>query len=124
MLNLFYFLFLGTLGLGGSLYLIKILLISLTPTEIVLYRMLIGTISLLILTVILKLKICNYKFLLIDGLVLGIFNITLPYYLISFAEQTIPSALAAVMNGLTPVFTFLLGMCFFSNQTFNIFKFL
>ncbi len=114
MLNILLFLFLGTLGWGVSLYLIKILLISLTPTEIVLYRALIGAFSLLLLAKLLRLKPGNLTDLLRDGLVVGLFNMALPFYLTSLAEKSVPSALASVLNGLTPLCAFVLSLCFFS----------
>lgn len=116
MLNLFLFLFLGTLGWGVSLYLIKILLVSLTPTEIVLYRALIGAFSLLILASLLRLKPGNLKDLARDGLVVGLFNMALPFYLTSLAEKSVSSALASVLNGLTPLCAFVLSLCFFRDK--------
>src|SRR5580704_1400963 len=101
MANLFSFLFLGTLGWGISLYLMKILLVSLTPTEIVLYRMAIGATSLFILAKILKLKTDNIRGLILDGIIVGTFNMTLPFYLTTFAVRNVSSSLASVINGLT-----------------------
>lgn len=119
------FLFIGTLGWGVSLYLIKILLVSLTPTEIVLYRMAIGTITLFILAYLLQLKIHHFRHLVTDGLVIGIFNMTLPFYLTSWAEKNISSSLASMLNGLTPLCTFVLGVVFFiKRQPVNIFNLL
>ena len=109
MLNWICFLFLGTFGWGVSLYLIKILLFSLNPIEIVLYRMAIGSIFLILLTRLSQLKISNVNYLLRDGLIVGVFNITIPYYLTTYAEQSFPTSLAAIVNNLTPMFTFLLG---------------
>lgn len=123
MLNLFLFLFLGTLGWGVSLCLIKILLVSLTPTEIVFYRVLIGSFSLFAILLLLRLKPHKLKDLFQDGLILGLFNMALPFYLTTLAEKTVSSALASVLNGLTPLCTFLLGFCFYSERpTFRIFN--
>lgn len=125
MINVSLFLFLGTLGWGTSLYLVKILLGSLSTTDIVLYRALIGTISLFALAKFFRLKVENYKYLLLDGLVVGIFNMALPFYLTAEAEKTVSTSLAAVLNGLTPLFTFLLGYFWFaSKQSFNFFNLL
>lgn len=116
MANVFSFLFLGTLGWGISLYLMKILLVSLTPTEIVLYRMAIGAVSLFILAKIFKLKTDNIRGLILDGIVVGTFNMTLPFYLTTFAVNTVSSSLASVINGLTPLCTLILGIMFFSSK--------
>jgi len=116
MANIFSFLFLGTLGWGISLYLMKILLVSLTPTEIVLYRMAIGAASLFILAKLLQLKTDNIRGLILDGIIVGTFNMTLPFYLTTFAVNTVSSSLASVINGLTPLCTLILGMVFFSSK--------
>lgn len=116
MANLFSFLFLGTLGWGISLYLMKILLVSLTPTEIVLYRMAIGAASLFILAKLFKLKTDNIRGLILDGIIVGTFNMTLPFYLTTYAVKTVSSSLASVINGLTPLCTLILGMVFFSSK--------
>jgi|GEM_PF-3529197 len=125
MINMLLFIFLGTLGWGVSLYLIKILLASLTSIDLVLYRALIGTLSLFLLAKFLRLKIINFRALLWDGLIVGIFNMALPCYLTTEAEKTVSTSLAAVINGMTPLFSFLLGYFFFANkQNFNFFNFL
>ncbi|KTD00566.1 DMT family transporter [Fluoribacter gormanii] len=116
MANLFSFLFLGTLGWGISLYLMKILLVSLTPTEIVLYRMAVGAASLFILAKLLKLKTDNIRGLILDGIIVGTFNMTLPFYLTTFAVNTVSSSLASVINGFSPLCTLILGMVFFSSK--------
>ncbi len=116
MTNVFSFLFLGTLGWGISLYLMKILLVSLTPTEIVLYRMAIGAASLFILAKLLKLKTDNIRGLILDGIIVGTFNMTLPFYLTTFAVKNVSSSLASVINGLTPLCTLILGIMFFSSK--------
>jgi drug/metabolite transporter (DMT)-like permease len=116
MLNFLLFLFLGTLGWGVSLYLIKILLVSLTPTEIVLYRGLIGAFFLFILTLLLRLKPIKWRDLLQDGIVVGLFNMAVPFYLTSLAEKTVPSALASVLNALTPLCAFILSFGFLASR--------
>ncbi|MBV9575979.1 MAG: DMT family transporter [Gammaproteobacteria bacterium] len=116
MINWICTIFLGTLGWGVSLFLIKILLKSLTPTEIVLYRMIIGSFILFILIKILDFKISQKKYLLRDGFVLALFNIVIPFYLTTYAEKSVTSSLASVVNGLTPIFTFMLGIIFIPSQ--------
>lgn len=125
MLNWTLFIFVGTFGWGISLYLIKILLVTLTPTEIVLYRMGIGTLSLFILVKYLQLRTNHFFYLLRDGLIVGMFNMSLPFYLTALAEKNVSSSLASIINGLTPLFTFLLGILFFTtNQKLNFFNIL
>lgn len=121
MRNGFSFLFLGTIGWGISLCLIKILLHSLSPLEIVLYRMLIGAVTLILLVILMRISIKNWSQLVLDGTVLGLLNMAIPIYLTAHAEQNVSSALASIVNGLTPLFTFLLGIVVFgSKQKINI----
>src|SRR5438046_2370495 len=114
MFNWIGFLFLGTLGWGISFFLIKILLSDFTPIELVLYRMIIGFISLFIIVILMKVKIKNIKFLLRDGLMVAIFNMAVPFYLIALSEKSISTSLMAITNGMTPFFTFLLESIYFT----------
>jgi drug/metabolite transporter (DMT)-like permease len=114
MTTILLFLFLGTLGWGISLYLIKLLIVSLSPADLVFYRALIGSLSLFMLAGFLKLKVSHFKDLLKEGLIVGLLNMALPFYLTSMAEKTVTSSLASILNGLTPLCSFLLGFCFFS----------
>lgn len=116
MVNMLCFLFLGTFGWGISLYLIKILLVSFSPTDIVFYRMAIGALTLIFLAFALRLKTNNIKGLIIDGIVVGTFNMSIPFYLTTFAEKNVSSSLASIINGLTPLFTLILGVVFFSSR--------
>ncbi len=116
MIDFLCFIFLGTIGWGISLYLIKILLISLTPVEIVLYRMAIASVSLFLMAWILKLKSGNIKLLVMDGVIVGLFNMSIPFYLISYAEKTVSSSMSSIINSMTPIFTALLGIIFYSSR--------
>ena len=110
------FSFIGTFGWGISLFLIKILLGCMTPIEIVLYRMAIGSILLFVLVKAMRIHVDNFKFLLRDGIIIGIFNITVPYYLTSLAEKSVATSLASVINGLTPIFVFMLSYFFAADK--------
>lgn len=113
MINGLNFLFLGTFGWGISLFLIKILLVTFTPFEIVFYRVVIGAGFLILLCYLLEKRINNWWYLLYDGLILAIFNIALPFYLTTWAETAVSSSLASIINGLVPIMTFVLGLLFF-----------
>lgn len=114
MINWLYFIFIGTIGWGASLSIIKVLLNSLDPVEIVIYRMVIGAATLFLIAFFMRARERNLKGWLIDGIVVGTFNMSIPYYLTSFAETSMSSSITAVINALTPLFTVLLGMAAFS----------
>ena len=46
----------------------------------------------------------------------GFFGTFLPSYLFAFAETVIDSSVAAVLNGMTPLFTLILGLLFFNSR--------
>ena len=106
------YLFLLSLIWGSSYILIKKGLIGLTPLQL-------GSIRILMTTVILFLFGWNqlkeipsaaWKWIAITGF----FGTFFPSYLFAFAETTIDSAVAAVLNGMTPLFTLILGLLFFN----------
>jgi len=122
MISSLYFLFLGTFGWGISLSLIKFLLLTIDPLEIILYRMMIGSFTLVLILLFLRIPITNIKRGVLDGLVLGTFNIAIPYYLTTLAEREVPSSLVSILNALTPLFTLLIGVyCFPRKKTINYF---
>lgn len=116
MINRLYFIFIGTIGWGASLSIIKVLLNSLDPVEIVIYRMAIGAATLFLIALFMRARERNIKGWLIDGIVIGTFNMSIPYYLTSFAETSMSSSITAVINALTPLFTVVLGMAAFSSN--------
>ncbi|RDI44843.1 DMT family transporter [Aquicella lusitana] len=125
MVNGLCFIFLGTLGWGISLFLVKLLLVSLTPEDIIIYRMALGALFLFVLIKHQKIKTAQSGVLIKEGVVMGLMNIAIPFYLIVVAEKTVSSSLASIINGLTPLFTFLLGMIFYSSgQRFHFFNLL
>ena len=107
-------LFIGTIGWGISIHIMKLLIVILTPAEIVLYRMAIGTMTLFLLATIMESRVHNIKDLLIDGIVVGTFNMSIPVDFTTYAVQTVSSSLASIINGMTPLFTLLLGVFIFN----------
>src|SRR3990167_4460521 len=116
MQNWINFVFIGTVGWGISLSLIKVLLGCLSPLDVVLYRMIVGLLFLILLIKLLDLRVTHFTSLMKDGVVFGIFNVTMPFYLTSYAEKTVSSALSAAINGLTPLCTFILAILFFNGK--------
>ncbi|MGB2128817.1 MAG: DMT family transporter [Flavicella sp.] len=106
-------LFLSILALtwGSSFILIKKALIGLNPIEIGAFRILIAGFILLLIggPKLLKIKRHFWKPLLIVAFA-GTF---IPVFLFSFAVREIDSAVAAVLNSLTPLLTLILGALFF-----------
>ncbi len=96
---------------GSSYILIKWGLVALTPLQLGSLRLLITTIALLLVGYpsLRGLTRCHWKWLAITGYV-GTF---LPAFLFAFAQQHIESAVAAILNALTPLLTLIFGVLFF-----------
>ena len=52
--------------------------------------------------------------------VMGVVNIAIPFSLITFAEQTVTSSLAAVINGAVPLFVIVVAAVFLKGETITI----
>ncbi|HLO34880.1 MAG TPA: DMT family transporter [Candidatus Deferrimicrobium sp.] len=52
--------------------------------------------------------------------VMGVINIAIPFSLITFAEQTVDSSLAAVINGAVPLFVIVIAALFLKGETVTI----
>jgi drug/metabolite transporter (DMT)-like permease len=96
---------------GSSYILIKKGLVGLTPLQVGSLRILF-TLSILTIAGLKHLKQIprpQWRWIVVSGF-LGTF---FPNYLFAFAETKIDSAIAAVLNGLTPLFTLLFGFFLF-----------
>ena len=96
---------------GSSYILIKWGLVALTPLQLGSLRLLITTIALLMVGYRSLRGLSKYhlKWLAITGYVGTFF----PAFLFAFAQQYIDSAIAAILNALTPLLTIIFGLLFF-----------
>ena len=96
---------------GSSYILIKWGLVALTPLQLGSLRLLVTTIALLIVGYRSLRGLSKYhlKWLVITGYVGTFF----PAFLFAFAQQYIDSAIAAILNALTPLLTIIFGLLFF-----------
>ena len=108
---------------GSSYILIKWGLVALTPLQLGSLRLLITTIVLLMVGYRSLIGLSKYhlKWLAITGFVGTFF----PAFLFAFAQQFIDSAIAAILNALTPLLTIIFGLLFFridilSKQYFGV----
>ena len=100
------FLFLGTIW-GSSFLFISFGLEILTPTGIAFWRSAIGAITLLIVLLVLKIKFVRGWKAWFQLWIAGLFMSAIPAVLFGFAQQHVTSALAAIINASTPIFTVL-----------------
>ncbi len=92
---------------GPSFLLIKVAVAQASPLAVATFRILIGS---FILLAVLKIRGTAFKMnrdLARKFAISGFVNMSLPYILIASGEQYIDSALAGILNGLTPFFALL-----------------
>lgn len=98
------FLFLGTIW-GSSFLFIALGLETLTPTGIAFWRTFIGAITLLIVMLIGRIQFVRGAGAWFKIWIAGLFMSAIPAVLFGYAEQHVSSALAAIINASTPIFT-------------------
>ena len=96
---------------GSSFILIKKALISFTPLEVGSARIAVSFMAFLPLFIIQYAKIPWHKWRPL--LVVGLCGSGFPAFLYAIGQTHIPSAVAGVLNSMTPIFTFLLAVTFF-----------
>jgi drug/metabolite transporter (DMT)-like permease len=98
------FLFLGTIW-GSSFLFIALGLETLSPTGIAFWRTFIGAITLLIVLLIGRIPFVRGWSAWFKIWIAGLFMSAIPAVLFGYAEQHVNSALAAIINASTPIFT-------------------
>ena len=100
---------------GSSFMFIKVAVEELTPGVVVFGRVLVGALALLPVIPFalgwgrLWLELRRYALPLV---VLGLFNASIPFWLLAWSEQRLDSGLAAVLQASTPLFTALVALGF------------
>ena len=99
---------------GSSYILIKKGLVGLTPLQLGSTRIVMTTVILMIFgwKQLQKIPKEAWKWIIMTGF----FGTFFPRYLFAFAETVIDSSVAAVLNGMTPFFTLILGLLFFNSS--------
>lgn len=113
----FKFLFLGLVW-GSSFLWIKLALGEVNPFVLVMFRTGFAFLGLLMVSLFLRPK---FKWQDVwKYLVLGLFNVAIPFVVISWAETHISSGMAAILNSTVPLFTILLAPLFLSEEKFAL----
>jgi drug/metabolite transporter (DMT)-like permease len=99
---------------GSSYILIKKGLVGLTPLQLGSTRIVMTTVILMIFgwKQLQKIPKEAWKWIIMTGF----FGTFFPTYLFAFAQTVIDSSVAAVLNGMTPFFTLILGLLFFNSS--------
>jgi len=95
---------------GSSYLFIKIGVETLPVLSLVAWRLAFGTVLLLAAVVVMRVPLPRERRLIGRLAVLSMVNIVIPFTLITWAEQSIDSGLASILNATTPFFTLLLSV--------------
>jgi drug/metabolite transporter (DMT)-like permease len=109
---------LGLLALSwGSSYLfIKIGVATLPPLSLVAGRLMVGLAVLAVVVVVTRTPLPRDRRTLGNLAVLGAVNIAIPFWLIGWAEQHIPSGLTGILQSTSPFFTLVLAATFIHDE--------
>ena len=102
---------------GSSFLMIKYSLDELNPSDIALYRILIGA---LFVNIFVRTKEKIDKADHIKFVIVSFFWMALPFYMFAIAEQTITSSLAGLINGSTPIFVAFIAVVFYRLRITNL----
>jgi drug/metabolite transporter (DMT)-like permease len=112
------FIILGTVW-GSSFLWIKIAVQEIGPVLLVAFRLLFGIIGLSAAAFFSRPTFPNKRRLWLALVLFGFTNSAIPYVLISWGEQYIDSAVAAILNSTTPLFTMLIATLFLQDDRLN-----
>ncbi len=102
---------------GSSFLMIKYSLEELNPSDIAIYRILIGA---LFINFFVRAKENIVKTDNIKIFIISFFWMALPFYMFGIAEQTITSSLAGLINGSTPIFVAFIAVVFYKLKVTKI----
>jgi len=102
------FILLGTIWSASFLW-IKIAVAEIGPFTLVGFRVLFGALTAGLATVFARTAWPRDRATWITYAILGITSVAIPFLLISWGEQTIPSAVASILNASTPLFTIVIA---------------
>ena len=113
--------FLALAGMWGSSYLfIKIGVETITPLTLVAARLFFGLALLLVAVGIARERLPRERRMYRHLLVMSVLNIVIPFFLITWAEQTTSSALAAILNATVPLFTIVFAASFLHDEPITV----
>ena len=106
---------------GSSYLFIKIGVDNgLQPFTLIMFRLLIGLALLASVVAIAREPLPREPRMYGHLFVMGVINIAIPFSLITFAEQTVDSSLASVINGAVPLFVIVIAAMFLKGETVTI----
>ena len=89
---------------GGSFYFIKLGLLSLTPAGVAMSRLFLGLVTMLVISAVTRTPLAPRR-LWLPIFIAALMMTSVPWFLFSFGEEHISSAVAGIINGATPLMT-------------------
>lgn len=113
--------FIALAGMWGSSYLfIKIGIETFTPLTLVAGRLFFGVLLLIAAVAIARERLPREVRIYRHLVVMATLNIVIPFFLITWAEQTTSSALAAILNATVPLFTIVFAASFLHDEPITV----
>ncbi len=107
---------------GSAFFAIKVGLNSFSPIGVASLRLIIASIFLLFFFYIQKKQIIFTKEILVLLIIIGIIGNFIPFFLISWAEQFIPSSTAGMLMAIGPIITLVMSHFLTKNEKFSLMK--
>ena len=110
---------------GTSFLWIKIAVSEVSPWVLVGFRTLFGGLSLLVIVLLDRSTSLRWRDLrpwLGVFAIVGLFNVAMPFVLISWSEKTIDTGTASILNSTTPLFTMILAPLFLKDDAWSLRK--
>lgn len=104
---------------GFSFLFIKVSLEALTPAQVAFYRIGLGALTLGLILVVQRKKLQATREVILHSIFAGLISNAIPFTLIAWAEQRIPSAVAGILNATTPLFTLIFAAMLLADERFN-----
>ena len=116
-----WFIFLALGVMWGSSYLfIKLAVDSFGTFTLIAFRLLIGAAFLWLVVVLSRTSLPRDRRIYGHLLVMAVINITIPFALITWAEQSVDSALAAIINATVPLFVLVIAPMFLPDEPIRV----
>ncbi|MBS9476053.1 DMT family transporter [Ancylobacter sp. VKM B-3255] len=104
---------------GGSFFFGKIAIAEIPPLTMVFARVTIGAGALYVIARLAGVRLPLTRRLLFDFAVLAVIANIIPFGLIAWSQQHIPSGLSSILNAATPLFTVLVAQAFTRDEKFT-----
>lgn len=107
---------------GGSFFFGKVAIAEIPPLTMVLTRVIIGALALFLIARMSGIRISLDRRLAVEFAVMAVIANIIPFGLIAWSQQHLPSGLSSILNAATPLFTVLVAQTFTRDEKFTVGK--